>query len=375
MTSPSPTPPPRRLPKRVGPAAAAAIVMLALFAGLFAWRSARTAQPSAGAPPPTAVVAIQINPTDVPASLPSVGSLRAVREVVLAPEVAGRVVAIRFNSGDAVAAGSTLVQLYDAPERADRAAAVAHAKFTGVQLERSRQLATTGAEPRELLDQRVAEHDQALAAVSQIEARLAQKTIRAPFAGAIGLRKINPGQYLNPGDAIASLTALDQLYVDFSVPQQDFAKLRVGSPVSVTTDAWPGRTFLARVNAIEPQIGEDTRNITIQAVVANADRALRPGLFVTAALQLPPEHGVLVVPATAIQTSASGESVTVIRGPRAQQEGKAEIVPVTTGRRFGDSVVITGGLKPGDVVVTEGQPRVQPGAQVKVVHKPQPASR
>lgn len=375
MTSASPTPPSRRLPKRAGPAVIAAIVMLAIFAGLFIWRSARTAQPSAGAPPPTTVVATQVISSDVPASLQSVGSLRAVREVVLAPEVAGRVVAIRFNSGDAVAAGSTLVQLYDAPERADRAAAVAHAKFTGVQLERSRQLATTGAEPRELLDQRVAEHDQALAAVSQIDARLTQKTIRAPFAGAVGLRRINPGQYLNPGDAIASLTALDQLYVDFNVPQQDFAKLRVGGLVSLTTDAWPGRTFAARVNAIEPRIGEDTRNITIQAIVANGDRALRPGMHVTAALALPPQHGALVAPSTAIQTSASGESVTVIRGPKALQEGKAEIVPVTTGRRFGDKVIILTGLKSGDVVITEGQPRVQPGAQVKVVGKPQPASR
>src|SRR3546814_1430601 len=116
----------------------------------------------------------------------------------------------------------------------------------------------TGAEPRELLQQRRAERDQAIAEVQQFDARITQKQIRAPFAGELGIRRVNLGQYLNPGDPVATLTALDRLFVDFTLPQQDLAKLHVGAPVTIKADAWPERSFTGHVNAIEPRIGEDT---------------------------------------------------------------------------------------------------------------------
>lgn len=344
----------------------AALVIVLLFGGLYAWRTIRMAKAPDAQRPPVPVVAMMVTPTQVANGLDAVGSLRAVRAVMLAPEVAGRVVAIRFKAGQRVAAGAPLVQLYDAPERADRAAAEARAAFAKLQLSRSRELAPTGAEPRELLEQRRSELEQAAAAVRQLDARIAQKQIRAPFSGEIGIRRINLGQYLNPGDAIASLTALESLFVDFSVPQQELAHLRVGAPVRLASDAWPGRAFTARVDAIEPMIGEDTRNVTVQALVANPDRALRPGMYVRATLVLPPVPDALVVPATAIQTSASGDSVTVVRGRDARRGGTAALVAVTAGRRVGNTVVIDKGLKAGDVVVTEGQIRVQPGAAVRV---------
>lgn len=340
--------------------------VLLIFALLFGWRAWRNAAPPPPAPPPTAVVATVVNPTQVPSALSAVGSLRAVREVMLAPEVAGRITAIRFSPGQRVSAGATVVQLYDAPERADRAAAVARARFARAQLARTRELVPTGAESREVLQQRQAEYDQAAAAVAQLDARLAQKRIAAPFSGEIGVRRVNLGQYLNPGDQIASLTDLSELYVDFTVAQQELAKLRPGSEVAVTSDAWPGRRFAARVIAIEPRIAEDSRNIWVQAIIANPDRALRPGMYVSAALALPPVPDALVVPATAIMTSAQGDGVVAIRGANAAREGKAEMIGVTTGQRLGDWVVVTKGLKPGDVVVTEGQLRIQPGAPVKV---------
>lgn len=368
MTTESPiSPMPARLRAlRARPLLIAVVAVLLLFGILYGWRTARSAAAPQGAPPPVTVAAVAVTPADVPAALEAVGSLRAVREVTLAPEVAGRVVAIRFEAGMRVGAGAPLVQLYDAPDRADRAAARARADFAGIQLARSQELAPTGAEPRELLQQRRAERDQAAAAVRQFDARIAQKQVRAPFAGVLGVRRVDLGQYLNPGDPIATLTALDALYVDFALPQQELARLRVGATVDVTVDAWPGRVFAARVNAIEPRIGADTRNVSVQAILPNGDGALRPGMYVTAALALPPEHGALVVPATAIQTSASGDSVTVIRGPDARRKGRAEAIPVTTGRRVGDRVIVTRGLKAGDVVVTEGQLRVQPGADVVV---------
>jgi len=318
------------------------------------------------APPPTGVVATVAQPQPVPASLESVGTIRAVREVQLASEVAGRVTGIHFDNGQYVRAGATLVQLFSGPERADRTAAVARSEFARQQLARARQLLETGAESREVVDQRRSEYDQARAAIGQLDARLAQKRIAAPFSGKLGVRRVNPGQYLNPGDEVVSLTDLSRLYVDFSLPQQDLSKLTVGSEVQVRSDAWPDRAFSAKLITVEPRISEETRNVMLRAEMGNPDQALRPGMYVNAALRLPPLPDALVVPATAIQTSAQGDSVIVIRGKNARSEGKAEIVGVKTGQRFGNFVVVTSGLKRGDVVVTEGQLRVQPGATVKI---------
>lgn len=345
-----------------------ALAIVGLTFGLFfGWRWLRVGIPPQAAPPAVAVVATAVTPREVPSALEAVGSLRAVQEVTLAPEVAGRVTAIALQPGVRVSRGAALVQFYDAPEQADRVSALARMRLAAAQLARTRSLVPGGAESQELLQQRQAEYDQAAAAVRQLDARIAQKRIRAPFSGQIGIRRINLGQYLNPGDAVATLTAIDRLYADFTVPQQDLGKLRLGATVRLSTDAWPGRTFRGRVTTIEPRIGEDSRNVMVQALVINYDGALRPGMYVTAALELPPRSNALVVPATAIQTSASGDSVTVIRGRMPRRAGKAEIVPVVTGRRIGNSVIVTSGIRPGDVVVAEGQLRVQPDAQVRVV--------
>lgn len=356
-------------PKPFLPARQTVIVVVAVaivFGVLFIWRNWLNAAPPPRAPPPTEVVATVIEPTEVPIALDAVGSLRAVRQVILAPEVAGRVTAIHFHGGARVRAGANLVQLYDGPERADRAAAAAKAAFARQQLERSRKLISTGAVSQEALEQSQADYDQAAAAVRLLDARLVQKRITAPFAGQLGLRRIDPGQFLNPGDEIATLTDLDRLFVDFSVPQQDLTKLHIGGAVQVTSDALTGRSFAARVRTIEPRISENSRNIQVRAIMANPAHALRPGMFVNAAIEQPPLQGALVVPSTAIQTSAQGESVIVIRGDNARKEGKADFVAVTTGHRFDDSVVVTSGLKRGEVVVAEGQLRVRPGAKVRV---------
>lgn len=337
-----------------------------VFVALFLWRGWLNAAPPPMAPPPTGVVAAVVQPQAVPASLESVGTIRAVREVQLAAEVAGRVTGIHFDNGQYVRAGATLVQLFSGPERADRTAAVARSEFARQQLARARQLLETGAESREVVDQRRSEYDQARAAIGQLDARLVQKRIAAPFSGKLGVRRVNQGQYLNPGDEVVSLTDLSRLYVDFSLPQQDLSKLTIGSEVQVRSDAWPDRAFSAKLITVEPRISEETRNVMLRAEMANPDQVLRPGMYVNAALRLPPLPDALVVPATAIQTSAQGDSVVAIRGKNARSEGKAEIVSVKTGQRFGDFVVVTSGLKRGDVVVTEGQLRVQPGANVKV---------
>lgn len=346
-------------PRRLLSLAVTAVVLGGAFSGVFAWRNARlSAAVGAYAPPPVEVAALVVKPAALPQTIEAIGSLAAIREVTLAPEVAGRVVAIRFEAGAEVAAGAPLVELYDAPERADRAAAVARAQFARLQLDRSRALEPRGAESRQMLDQRVAEVAQAEAAVQQIDARIAQRTIQAPFAGRLGLRRVNLGQYVNAGQPIATLTALDRLHVNVTVPQQELARLTVGGRVFVRTDAYPGFTFEARINAVEPVVGSDTRNVTVQATLDNPEGMLRPGLYVTANIELPPRPDAILVPATAAVTSASGDSAYLIR------DGKAAVVPVTIGRRVGNDVLIERGLAPGDVVITMGQLRVQPGAAV-----------
>jgi multidrug efflux system membrane fusion protein len=343
------------------------VALVVVLGGLFGWRALRSRGDQGWAPQVVQVAAVEVLPRDIPAAIEAVGALSAVREVVLSPEVAGRVAAIHFAAGDRVGAGALLVQLYAGPEQADRQAAAAKAAFAQAQFVRSQGLASTGAESRELLEQRRADRDAAVAALGQVDARLVQKQVRAPFAGQIGIRRVNLGQYLNPGDTVATLTALDQLYVDFAVPQQELSRLKPGTQVSVTSDAFPGRSFTARVNAVEPAIGKDTRNVTVQAQLANPGQVLRPGMYVTAALALAPRKDALLVPATAIQTSAQGDSVIAIRGPHARAGGSAQVVPVQTGARVGEAVIVTGGLRAGDVIVADGLLRVQPGAAVKVV--------
>ena len=348
----------------------ALILSVAVFAALFSWRLHRMTGEPPPQRPPVAVSALQIVPVEVGSSIRAVGSLRVVNEVMLSTETAGRVVSIHFEEGQVVEAGSLLVQLYDASERADRTAALAQAELAEAHLRRSKKLIGSGAESREALDERTAARDQARAAVKQWDARIEQKQVRAPFFGQLGIRQINLGQYLEPGNAIASLTDASHLYVDFSVPQQQLRLLQSGSTVRITSDVWPGREFTATVNTVEPRVNRDTRNVNVRALLPNPDNALQPGLFVNAELVLPAQPNQLVVPSTAIQTTAAGDSVLVIRGPDPTHEGHAEYMRVKVSRRLENQVVVSEGLEAGDVVVIEGQLKVPPGSPVRVANIP-----
>lgn len=337
------------------------ILLVIVFALVFGWRVWR--RPAAAVVAPEAVSAqlMTVREQSVPQFLEAVGTLEALRQVTLATEVSGRVVSIQFSAGETVGTGKPLVRLYDAPERADLAAAAAQSRLAQTLYERSLSLAPSGAEPVQTLQQREAELAQARAAVRQIEARLAQKVVRAPFPGLIGLRRVNLGQYVNPGDPLATITDVSRLYVNFTVPQQQLRALEVGASVEFSSDAFPGRTFTARINAIEPIVGSDTRNVQVQAVLDNRERILRPGLYVTARIVLPALERAIAVPATSIITSASGDTVIAVR------RGVAVTVPVVAGQRIADQVVVERGLKTGDTIVTAGQLRVQPGARVVAV--------
>ncbi|EML1597041.1 MULTISPECIES: efflux RND transporter periplasmic adaptor subunit [Burkholderia] len=359
---------------RTKPIVISVVGLVIVFGLLYAWRAVRSGGAEQQAMPPMPVSTIRAEPRSVADEWQAVGSLQAVHEVLLAPDTSGRVTAVNFDAGQSVKEGAVLIQLYDAPEQADRAAAVAKADFAQLQLRRSQALAPTGAEPRELLEQHMADAAQTAAAVRQLDARIQQKSIRAPFSGRLGIRRINLGQYLNAGDAIATLTQLDPLYVNFTLPQQDMSRLTSGAPVQVTVDAVPGRVFTARISAIEPRIDGETRNVAVQALLPNTDRLLKPGMYVTARLVLPATTDNIVLPLTAIQTSASGDSVVVVKGADAQGVGKAVAVPVITGRRLGEEVLVSQGVKPGDIVVMAGQNRLPLGAIVKINSTPPSAT-
>jgi len=344
----------------------AGIITIAIFAALAGWKQWRQAGGTAFARPPLPVTAMVLSPAQVPDSLQAIGSLRAVREVSLTPETAGRVIDIPFEAGTWVESGSLLVQLNDAVERADRESASARANLAEALLNRSRRLAENGAESSETVDQRQAERDQAVAAVAQLDARIALKQIRAPFDGKLGIRQIDSGQYLNPGDMITQLTDTSELYVDFHLPQHQINRLENASAIFLTTDAWPDREFKASVDTIAATVDRGTRNIAIRGSLPNPDQALLPGMFVNVRLALPAQENQIVVPTTAIQTTAAGDSVLVIRGETPNTNGQVEFVRVTVARRLGDRAVISEGLKAGDVVITEGQLRLQPGAEVQV---------
>jgi membrane fusion protein, multidrug efflux system len=327
-------------------------------------------------PPPAQVSAAEVKTEAVARFATGIGSVAAVHQVTINPEVGGRVTKIFFEPGASVKAGDPLVQLNDAPERGDLASYEAQARWAQTTLERSSQLAQRQFEARETVDQKQSQLDQARAMIIKTEALIAQKLIRAPFSGHLGTRQAEVGQYLTPGAPIVTLTDLSTLYVNFTLPSQMRAQISVGQRVNVTADAYPGRTFSAEVTTIEPQISANTRTMTIQATMPNPEDALLPGMFVNAAVVLPPQTDVMVLPETAVDYTLYGDSVYVIREDGKDANGKpilkAVRTPVKTGARVGGKVAILEGVEPGERVIAAGQVKVQNGAPVAISDSPAP---
>lgn len=282
--------------------------------GLYYWKTQRQAGAggwSGGGP--MDVVATTVQAKDAPVTLEALGEVRAVNQVRLSAEVAGRVSDIAFEPGENVKAGTLLVQLDDATEQADLDAATADARFARDQLQRAEGLFSKDAISKELLQQRHAERDRAVANVKQIEARIRQKQIRAPFDGKLGLRHIDLGEQINAGDNVVSLTDLKTLNIRFDVPQRELARVKVGQQIHLQSDVSGPETLVATIGVIEPQVNQNTRNVTLQATLDNQDGKLQPGMYVSVGVQLPEEPDALVLPATAVVTSSSGDTAVVVR--------------------------------------------------------------
>ena len=327
-------------------------------------------------PPPAQIAAVKAISEAVPRFATGIGSLAAVHQVTITPEIGGRVTGILFEPGAVVGAGDPLVQLNDAPERGDLANYEAQARLAAVTLQRSQELVKRQFTPQETVDQNQAQLDQARAQIIKTEAIIAQKLIRAPFAGRLGVRQIDLGQYLSPGAAIVTLTELQHLYVNFTLPSTERAKISLGQSVNVTADAFPGRVFTATIATIEPQIRTDTRTLMVQATLANPDEALLPGMFVNAAVVLPPEPDRVVLPETAVDYTLYGDSVYAIRQDGTDPAGKPALkafrTPVKVGARWDNKVAILSGIDPGALVVAAGQIKLQDGSPVVVTGNPPP---
>lgn len=326
-------------------------------------------------PQPVAVSAAEAKSEVVPNLLTAVGGLVAVHQVDVSADVNGRVTEIKFEPGTHVEAGTPLVQLFDAPDQADLANYKAQATVAQLSLDRAKQLASRQFGPQATVDSAQAAYDQAQAGIAKTEALISQKLVRAPFSGDLGVRKVEVGQYLTAGTAIVSLTDLSQLWANFTVTEKDSASLKVGQPVRLKVDAYPGRTFDGKITTIEPQIATDTRNIRVQATVANPEKILKPGMFVTTTVVLPDKPAVITVPETAVDYTLYGDSVFVITEKK-EEDGKTSLSAVRTfvqtGSRVAGRVEIIKGVKPGDKVVAVGQLKLQSGAAVSISTDPAP---
>jgi membrane fusion protein, multidrug efflux system len=300
--------------------------------------------------------------------LTSVGSLAAVQGVTVTAELAGKIVNIAFKPGTLARAGDLLVQQDTSSEEAQLRATEATVALAKLNLERLGKLLSERTISQSQFDNADAQFKQAVAQSDNIRATIAKKTIRASFAGRLGIRLVNVGQMLNPGDAIVSLQSLDPIFVDFLLPQQQLAQVQTGLPVRVVTDALLGEVVDGKITAINPQVDSATRNIRIQATIPNAEERLRPGMFVNVAVVLPAKTKVLCIPATAVLYAPYSDSVFVVEEKTDEKSGKAGKAVrqqfAQLGEKRGDFVAIVSGLKEGDTVVSTGVFKLRNGQSV-----------
>jgi membrane fusion protein (multidrug efflux system) len=335
------------------------------------------AQGASFQPPPEAVTTIVAKREEWPETLGAIGSVAAVQGVVVSADLSGTVDRITFDSGKAVRQGEALVQLDTRQERAQLAAVEAQRDLARTNFDRMQGLLKDNVISRAEYDSATADNKQTEARVGEIRAAIDRKTIRAPFSGILGIRQVNLGQYLSSGDPIVQLQSLNPIYVNFDVPQQATAQLRPGREVRITSDDLSGAEFTGRITAIDSIVNENTRNIQVQATLANPDGKLRPGMFVHAQVVMGAKRLVTPLPATAISYAPYGDSVYIVgdvKGPNgAAYKGVRQQFVKVEGAR-GDQVGVVSGVNPGDEVVTSGVFKLRNGAAVFVNNKVQPAN-
>jgi membrane fusion protein (multidrug efflux system) len=329
-------------------------------------------------PPPEAVTTINARQETWPVTLHAIGTVAAVQGVNVSADLPGIVSRIAFESGDSVKEGDLLVQLDTRQEEAQLAAMEAERDLARLNFDRLQGLVNEGAITRADYDRAAAEQKQTEAKVGEIRATIARKTIRAPFAGILGIRQVNLGQYLSGGDPVVPLQSLDPIYVNFGIPQDQAGLVRIGQTVQIAAgEADGGARFEGRVTALDSKVDETTRNIQVQATLSNAKTVLRPGMFVEAELPVGARRSVVALPASAISYAPYGDSVFIVTGMK-DNKGKPykgvrqQFVKVEGAR--GDQVAVISGVKKGDEVVTSGVFKLRNGAPVVVNNKVRPSN-
>jgi len=334
-------------------------------------------QQAAFQPPPEAVTTVVARREEWPATWDAIGSVAAVQGVTVSADLPGIVDKILFQSGQTVPAGAVLVRLDTKQEEAQLAAAEAARVLADLNLKRAKGLVEQGIQAQADLDRIAAEQKQADAKAGEIRATISRKTIRAPFAGVLGIRQINLGQYLEGGAAVVPLQAIRPVYVNFSVPQQQLGPMKVGSAIRVRAESAAGIEEEGKVTAVDSVVNETTRNVQIQATLTNADAKLRPGMFVKANVALGAGQPVITVPTSAVKYAPYGDAVFVVEnmtGPKGDKYLGVRQQFVKLGSARGDQVAVLSGIKAGETVATSGAFKLRNGAAVKVNNTVQPGN-
>jgi membrane fusion protein (multidrug efflux system) len=358
------------------------IIIGVIFGGIFGYLGFRSYMmkkymSSAAAPAVTVSVVTAVTDEWQP-QISAVGSLRAVRGVEVANEIAGLVQSVHFKSGDTVTAGQPLVQLNADSDIAQLQTLTAARELSQSIYERNKQQFLAQAISKAVLDADASDLKVKQAQVAQQEAIVSKKTIRAPFAGRLGISLVNPGQYLNPGDKIVTLQALDSIYVDFYLPQQELSRILSGQAVVASTDTYPDKKYNGKISAISPKVDPQTRNVQIEARIANPRHELLPGMYAAIKVQAGAAKRYLTIPRTAVTFNPYGENVYIVEEKGATKDGKPSLLVrqtfVTLGPARGDQVAILKGVKEGERIVTSGQLKLKSGSPVVINNQVQPAS-
>ena len=343
------------------------VVAVAGGLGLVKTLQIKTIMANQTVPPPETVATAVAQEQKWQDTLSAVGSVNAAQGVIVAPEIAGTVSEIAFESGATLNKGDLLVRLDTSSEEAQLRAAEAQVQLAKLNADRTQQLRKDKTVSQSEMDQAEANLKEAQANADAIRATIDKKTIRAPFSGKLGIRLVNLGEQLDVGKGIVSLQALAPIYVDFSLPQQDLGKLETGLTVRITTDSYPGQEFTGQLKAINPDLNATTRSVQLRAEFANTNQLLRPGMFVNVSVELPHGQNVLAIPTTAVLSAPYGDAVYLVES--SVTNGMTNLVVqqklIRTGRSQGDFTSVESGLNAGDRVVSAGLFKLHNGASIQ----------
>lgn len=329
--------------------------------------------------PPASVSTMVVETSAWQPKLSSVGNVRAFRGVELSTEIGGLVQNVSIKSGMDVKEGELLIKLNDASDVAQLNSLKAMADLAQVINERDRQQLEIQAISKNVFDTSKADAKSKQAQVEQQTALVAKKNLKAPFSGRVGIVMINPGQFVSPGDKLLTLQTLDPIFVDFNLPQSNAEQIQVGQEIVVTTDAFKGASFTGKITAVSPKVDTNTRNIQVEAQLANPDKKILPGMFANVNIKLGDQVKMLTLPQTAVTYNPYGSTVFIAKPTgKKDKQGKpaleAQQVFVTTGPTRGDQVAILKGIDEGATVVTSGQLKLKNGTPLIINNKVLPAN-